>query len=97
MRHAAWAIVSVRQGADEGRLRGRLLALLAALAKAGSPDAHAWPRPCGSDPSHVQYAIGLGRTPPDGTRLGEIGAELLRGIPEAGLRRADRAEAPDLR
>ncbi|MCX5429657.1 RNA repair domain-containing protein [Streptomyces sp. NBC_00257] len=97
LRHAAWAIVSVRQGADEGRLRGRLLALLAALAKAGSPDAHAWPRPCGSDPSHVQYAIGLGRTPPDGTRLAEIGAELLRGIPEAGLRRADRAEAPDLR
>ncbi|MGQ7751425.1 poly(A) polymerase [Streptomyces sp. WC2508] len=97
LRHAAWAIVSVRQGADEGRLRGRLLALLAALAKAGSPDAHAWPRPCGSDTTHVQYAIGLGRTPPDGTRLAEIGAELLRGIPEAGLRRADRAEAPDLR
>ncbi|MFF2900456.1 RNA repair domain-containing protein [Streptomyces sp. NPDC057966] len=97
LRHAAWAIVSVRRGADEGRLRGRLLALLAALAEAGSPDAHAWPRPCGSDPTHVQYAIGLGRTPPDGPRLAEIGAELLRGIPEAGLRRADRAEAPDLR
>ncbi|MFE2935784.1 RNA repair domain-containing protein [Streptomyces sp. NPDC059278] len=97
LRHAAWAIVSVRRGADEGRLRGRLLALLAALAEAGSPDAHAWPRPCGSDPTHVQYAIGLGRTPPDGPRLTEIGAELLRGIPEAGLRRADRAEAPDLR
>ncbi|MEV5202732.1 RNA repair domain-containing protein [Streptomyces sp. NPDC053720] len=97
LRHAAWAIVSVRRGADEGRLRGRLLALLAALAEASSPDAHAWPRPCGSDTTHVQYAIGLGRTPPDGTRLAEIGAELLRGIPEAGLRRADRAEAPDLR
>ncbi|MFD7528959.1 RNA repair domain-containing protein [Streptomyces sp. NPDC059849] len=97
LRHAAWAIVSVRRGSDEGRLRGRLLALLAALAEAGSPDAHAWPRPCGSDPTHVQYAIGLGRTPPDGPRLAEIGAELLRGIPEAGLRRADRAEAPDLR
>ncbi|MFD8744618.1 poly(A) polymerase [Streptomyces sp. NPDC059616] len=97
LRHAAWAIVSVRRGADEGRLRGRLLALLAALAKAGSPDAHAWPRPCGSDTTHVQYAIGLGRTPPDGARLAEIGAELLRGIPGAGLRRADHAEAPDLR
>ncbi|MFD7617657.1 poly(A) polymerase [Streptomyces sp. NPDC059802] len=96
-RHAAWAIVSVRHGADEGRLRGRLLALLAALAEAGSPDAHAWPRPCGSDASHVQYAIGLGRTPPDGARLSEIGARLLRGIPEAGLRRVDRGEAPDLR
>ncbi|WP_329195489.1 poly(A) polymerase [Streptomyces sp. NBC_01435] len=96
-RHAAWAIVSVRHGADEGRFRGRLLALLTALAEAGSPDAHAWPRPCGTDASHVQYAIGLGRTPPDGARLAEIGARLLRGIPEAGLRRADRAQAPDLR
>ncbi|MFE7111551.1 poly(A) polymerase [Streptomyces sp. NPDC057575] len=97
LRHAAWAIVSVRHGADEGRFRGRLLALLAALAEAGSPDAHAWPRPCGADASHVQYAIGLGRTPPDGARLAEIGAELLRGIPEAGLRRADRGQAPELR
>ncbi|MGW1404728.1 poly(A) polymerase [Streptomyces sp. NPDC002403] len=96
-RHAAWAIVSVRPGADEGRFRGRLPALLAALAEAGSPDAHAWPRPYGADTSHVQYAIGLGRTPPDGARLAEIGAELLRGIPEAGLRRADRGEAPELR
>ncbi|MGW2106677.1 poly(A) polymerase [Streptomyces sp. NPDC001948] len=97
LRHAAWAIVSVRHGADEGRFRGRLLALLAALAEAGSPDAHAWPRPCGADASHVQYAIGLGRTPPDGARLAEIGAGLLRGIPEAGLRRADRGQAPELR
>ncbi|MFC9754155.1 poly(A) polymerase [Streptomyces sp. NPDC056921] len=97
LRHAAWAIVSVRHGADEGRFRGRLLALLAALAEAGSPDAHAWPRPCGADASHVQYAIGLGRTPPDGARLAEIGAELLRRIPEAGLRRADRGQAPELR
>ncbi|MEV6143498.1 poly(A) polymerase [Streptomyces sp. NPDC051992] len=90
-RHSAWAIISVRHGADEGRFRGRLLALLTALAEAGSPDAHAWPRPCGTDASHVQYAIGLGRTPPDGARLAEIGARLLHGIPEAGLRRADRA------
>ncbi|MEV7856543.1 poly(A) polymerase [Streptomyces sp. NPDC088183] len=96
-RHSAWAIVSVRHGADEGRFRGRLLALLTALAEAGSPDAHAWPRPCGTDASHVQYAIGLGRTPPDGARLAEIGARLLHGIPEAGLRRADRAQVPDLR
>ncbi|MEU6920792.1 poly(A) polymerase [Streptomyces sp. NPDC046631] len=96
-RHSAWAIISVRHGADEGRFRGRLLALLTALAEAGSPDAHAWPRPCGTDASHVQYAIGLGRTPPDGARLAEIGARLLHGIPEAGLRRADRAQAPDLR
>ncbi|MFF2957548.1 RNA repair domain-containing protein [Streptomyces sp. NPDC057963] len=97
LRHAAWVLVSVRKGPDEGRLRGRLLALLAALAEAGAPDAHAWPRPCGADASHVQYAIGLGRTPPDEARLAEIGARLLRGIPEAGLRRADRGEVPELR
>ncbi|MFB7189212.1 poly(A) polymerase [Streptomyces sp. NPDC056230] len=97
LRHAAWAIVSVSPGPDEGRLRGRLLALLAALAEAGSPDAHAWPRPVTADTSLVQYAIGLGRTPPDGARLAEIGARLLRGIPEAGLRRAGGAAAPELR
>ncbi|WPW30751.1 RNA repair domain-containing protein [Streptomyces atratus] len=97
LRHAAWAIVSVRPGLDEGRFRGRLLALLAALAEAGSPDAHAWPRPFGADASHTQYAIGLGRTPPDEARLAEIGARLLRGIPEAGLRRAGRGAAPELR
>ncbi|MGW1102031.1 poly(A) polymerase [Streptomyces sp. NPDC002540] len=90
LRHAAWAIVSVSPGPDEGRLRGRLLALLAALAEAGSPDAHAWPRPVTADTSLVQYAIGLGRTPPDGARLAEIGARLLRGIPGAGLRPTDR-------
>ncbi|MFF1501971.1 poly(A) polymerase [Streptomyces sp. NPDC058316] len=97
LRHAAWAIVSVSPGPDEGRLRGRLLALLAALAEAGSPDAHAWPRPVTADTSLVQYAIGLGRTPPDGARLAEIGARLLRGIPGAGLRRAGEAAAPELR
>lgn len=96
LRHAAWAVVSVRRGADEGRLRGRLLALLAALAQAGSPDTHAWPRPFG-DASHVQYAIGLGRTPPDEARLAEIGARLLHGIPEADLRRTDRGGVPELR
>ncbi|MEV6161092.1 poly(A) polymerase [Streptomyces sp. NPDC052052] len=97
LRHAAWAIVSVEQGPDEGRFRGRLLALLAALAEAGSPDAQAWPRPCGADASHVQYAIGLGRTPPDETRLAEIGGEVLRGIPGTGLRRVDGSEMPAVR
>ncbi|MFJ9678182.1 RNA repair domain-containing protein [Streptomyces sp. NPDC101194] len=96
-RHAAWAIVSVSPGPGEGRLRGRLLALLAALAEAGSPDAHAWPRPVTADTSLVQYAIGLGRTPPDETRLAEIGARLLRGVPGAGLRRVGGAAVPELR
>ncbi|MFF9509969.1 poly(A) polymerase [Streptomyces sp. NPDC014724] len=97
LRHSAWAIVSVAPGPDEGRLRGRLPALLAALAEAGSPDAHAWPRPVTADTSLVEYAIGLGRTPPDGARLAEIGARLLRGIPGAGLRRTGGAAAPELR
>ncbi|MFF9348010.1 poly(A) polymerase [Streptomyces sp. NPDC014734] len=97
LRHAAWAVVSVRHGEDEGRFRGRILALLAALADAGSPDAHAWPRPCDADATHVRYAIGLGRTPPDAPRLAEIGGELLRGLPDARITRASGGEAPDVR
>lgn len=83
-RHPAWALASVRPGPDEGRLRGRLLALLAALAEAGAPDARSWPRPVTAD-GRTGYAIGLGATPPDGPRLAEIGAELLRGIRDASL------------
>ncbi|MFE7463639.1 poly(A) polymerase [Streptomyces sp. NPDC057499] len=95
--HAAWALVSVRHGADEGRFRGRVLALLAALAQAGAPDARAWPRPCGSDATHVQYALGLGRTPPGPARLAEIGAELLRGLPDATLHHVPAGQEPELR
>ncbi|MFF2014216.1 RNA repair domain-containing protein [Streptomyces sp. NPDC058195] len=95
--HAGWALVSVRHEADEGRFRGRALALLAALAEAGAPDARAWPRPCGSDATHVQYALGLGRTPPDAARLAEIGAELLRGLPGATLHRTALGQEPELR
>ncbi|WP_335934492.1 poly(A) polymerase [Streptomyces sp. PTD5-9] len=80
-RHAAWAVVSVRRGEDEGRFRGRVLALLAALAEAGAPDAHAWPRPYAADASHVRYAVGLGRTPPDPARLAEIAASCCAACP----------------
>ncbi|MFE1404971.1 poly(A) polymerase [Streptomyces sp. NPDC058770] len=97
LRHAAWALVSVRRGEDEGRFRGRILALLAALAEAGAPDAHAWPRPYETGASHVRYAIGLGRTPPDAARLAEIGGELLRRLPEARLTRAEGGDAPEVR
>ncbi|MFF9400814.1 poly(A) polymerase [Streptomyces sp. NPDC014744] len=95
-RHIAWALVSVRRGEDEGRFRGRILAVLAALAEAGAPDAHAWPRPYDTDASHVRYAIGLGRTPPDAARLAEIGGELLRGLPEARITRAEGGDAPEV-
>ncbi|MFF1917592.1 poly(A) polymerase [Streptomyces sp. NPDC058239] len=90
-RHAAWAIVSVRHGTDEGRLRGRLLSLAAALAGAGAPDSRIWPRPLTAD-GRAGYAIGLGATPPDGHRLAEIGAEILRGFPDASLARVELSE-----
>ncbi|MEV7402259.1 poly(A) polymerase [Streptomyces sp. NPDC091267] len=83
-RHAAWALAAVGPGPDEGRLRGRLLALLATLTEAGAPDAHIWPGPV-TVGGRTGYAIGLGATPPDGPRLAEIGAEILRGIRDASL------------
>ncbi|SFX85264.1 RNA repair domain-containing protein [Streptomyces atratus] len=86
--HTAWALASVRPGPDEGRLRGRLLALAAALAGAGAPDSRIWPRPLTAE-GLAGYAIGLGATPPDGHRLAEIGAEILRGIPDATLARVE--------
>ncbi|MFF3172868.1 poly(A) polymerase [Streptomyces sp. NPDC057900] len=83
-RHTSWALASARPGPDEGRLRGRLLALRTALDEAGAPDTYIWPRPLTAD-GRTGYAIGLGATPPDGHRLAEIGAEVLRGIPDASL------------
>lgn len=84
-RHRAWALASVAaDGPDEGRLRGRLLALTAALAEAGAADCRVWPRPITAD-GRTGYAIGLGATPPGGPRQAEIGAEVLRGIRDAAL------------
>ncbi|MFJ4853804.1 poly(A) polymerase [Streptomyces sp. NPDC088730] len=83
-RHTSWALASAHPGPDEGRLRGRLLALRTALAEAGAPDCRVWPHPVTAD-GRTGYAIGLGATPPDGPRLAEIGAELLRGIRDASL------------
>lgn len=83
--HPSWALASVPPGGpDEGRLRGRLLALTAALADAGAADCRIWPRPLTAG-GRTGYAIGLGATPPGAHRLAEIGAEVLRGIRDASL------------
>ncbi|MEU2022720.1 RNA repair domain-containing protein [Streptomyces sp. NPDC016469] len=82
--HTAWALASAHP-TEEGRLRGRLLALTAALAEAGAPDCRVWPRPV-TVPGGTGYAIGLGAAPPEAHRLAEIGAEVLRGITGASLR-----------
>ncbi|PZT76069.1 MULTISPECIES: RNA repair domain-containing protein [unclassified Streptomyces] len=89
--HAAWALASAAPP-EEGRLRGRLLALTAALAEAGAPDCRAWPR-VRSVNGRTGYAIGLGATPPAPARLTEIGTEVLRGIRDASLGPADRPGA----
>ncbi|MGW0939200.1 poly(A) polymerase [Streptomyces sp. NPDC002666] len=83
--HPSWVLASVPPGGpDEGRLRGRLLALTAALAEAGAADCRIWPRPLTAG-GRTGYAIGLGATPPPAHRLAEIGAEVLRGIRDASL------------
>lgn len=82
--HTVWALASARPGPDRDRLRGRLLALAAALAEAGAADCRIWPRPLTAG-GRTGYAIGLGTTPPDGARLAEIGAGVLRGIRDASL------------
>ncbi|MEU0302726.1 poly(A) polymerase [Streptomyces sp. NPDC006175] len=83
--HPSWALASVpTDGPDEGRLRGRLLALTAALAEAGATDCRIWPRPLTAG-GRTGYAIGLGTTPPPAHRLAEIGAGVLRGIRDASL------------
>ncbi|WP_326671825.1 RNA repair domain-containing protein [Streptomyces sp. NBC_01257] len=92
--HSSWALASVPPGGtDEGRLRGRLLALTAALSEAGAADCRVWPRPL-TVGARTGYAIGLGATPPPAHRLAEIGAEVLRGIRDASLAPMDRPPPP---
>ncbi|MBT2488348.1 DUF504 domain-containing protein [Streptomyces sp. ISL-96] len=109
-RHAAWAVVTVRATkGDEtsedtgdlevalGRFRARLTALLTTLGQAGSPDAHAWPRPFETTPGSVRYAIGLGRTPPDASQLADLAAGWLKGLPGAEIEWAEGGAVPTLR
>lgn len=95
-RHAAWAVVTVRPGPDEGRVRGRIRALVTALEDAGAVDAHAWPRPYPASEDAVRYAIGLGATPPDHTRLARIAEHWLRGLHGTSLAWAECGDVPTL-
>ncbi|MEV6605203.1 RNA repair domain-containing protein [Kutzneria sp. NPDC051319] len=81
-RHAAWAVLTA---SDEGRLRGRVRALLTML-EPETPDLHAWPRPFAPN----QYAIGLGRTPVSASLLAEIASGWSAGatvewVPNGGV------------
>lgn len=96
-RHAAWAVLTVPAGPDEGRVRGRVRALITALEETGTSDVHAWPHPFATDPAEVRYAIGLGATPPDRDRLAAIAEHWLRGLPGTSLHRADCGDVPTLR
>ncbi|MGV9383754.1 poly(A) polymerase [Nonomuraea sp. NPDC003707] len=101
-RHAAWAVLTVRSDRPEeldvtlGRVRGRMLDLLAALEEAGLRDVHAWPRPFETGPRSARYAIGLGRTPPPAARLGEITGRWARGLPGVTVERAECGGVPTL-
>ncbi|MGW7331024.1 poly(A) polymerase [Streptomyces sp. NPDC054840] len=101
-RHAAWAVVTVRTPsggefeATLGRVRGRLRSLLGTLEEAGVTDAHAWPRPFASGPALARYAIGLGATPPDATRLAALAGPWRSGLPGVEVSWAAGGEVPDL-
>ncbi|GAA2294982.1 hypothetical protein GCM10010149_48950 [Nonomuraea roseoviolacea subsp. roseoviolacea] len=106
-RHAAWAVVTAHSERPEeldavlGRVRGRMLELLSILEEYGMPDVHAWPRPFESSPfesgpRQVRHAIGLGRTPPEAARLGELTRRWTRDLPGVTVERADCGAVPTL-
>ncbi|MER5198851.1 poly(A) polymerase [Streptomyces sp. NPDC002755] len=109
--HAAWAVVTVplrqREVFDEldGRVRGRVRALLGALRDAGAEDAYAWPRPLpaspGSGPTEqpasARYAIGLGRTPLDADQVADIAGRWLTGLPGVEVTHVEGGAIPTVR
>ncbi|NXY98576.1 DUF504 domain-containing protein [Streptomyces sp. BR123] len=101
-RHAAWAVVTVRgDGPREfeeslGRARGRMRALLGALAEAGVRDVHAWPRPFTASPVSARYAIGLGSRPPDADRLSALTAPWCAALAGVTVDRAACGSVPTL-
>ncbi|MFK0155051.1 poly(A) polymerase [Streptomyces sp. NPDC090493] len=93
-RHAAWAVLTVGPGADEGRVRGRMRALVTDLSTS-APDCHAWPRPFTTNPA--RYAIGLGSAPPAADHLAALAERRLRGLTGVTLTRAEGGGVPTLR
>ncbi|MEV7723251.1 poly(A) polymerase [Streptomyces sp. NPDC087917] len=100
-RHAAWAVVTVRGAAPAefeenlGRTRGRLRALLGALADAGLGQAHAWPRPFERSAAVARYAVGLGPTPPDAAALAALTTPWAAGLAGTEVTRVAGGELPD--
>ncbi|MFD9389421.1 poly(A) polymerase [Streptomyces sp. NPDC060000] len=110
-RHAAWAVVTVlpRRGEDfdelNGRVRGRMRALLRALQEAGAGDAHAWPRSLAptsaaasaDGPTSGQYVIGLGHTSLGAERLADIAARWVTGLPGVEVTHVEGGTVPTVR
>ncbi|MFJ7265271.1 poly(A) polymerase [Streptomyces sp. NPDC099050] len=100
--HAAWAVVTVTGSRPPdfednlGRARGRLRALLGALAETGCVETHAWPRPFERTPALARYAIGLGHTPPDASTLAALAAPWSATLPGTEVTWADCGTVPDL-
>ncbi|TDQ46139.1 poly(A) polymerase-like protein [Actinorugispora endophytica] len=99
-RHAAWAVVTVREAPGEGfdttlgRVRGRMRALLASLERAGAGDAHAWPRPFAAGPGEARFAVGLGQAPPDARRLADVAGPWAAGLRGTGVEWAECGAVP---
>ncbi|MEU4746190.1 polynucleotide adenylyltransferase, partial [Actinosynnema sp. NPDC023658] len=94
--HAAWALVTVPHDLV-GPVRGRMRALLSALEVAGTPDAHAWPRPVHRGPDRVRFAIGLGRRPPSAAVLTDVVGAWRGGLRGVEVVRVGNGEVPTLR